>query len=362
MKTLTTACALAAASTAALAQSNAQIYGSIDAGVDYVSNAGGSNLKAVNSGKRSPDRIGFRGSEDLGGGRTVFFKLESGLNSDTGAATRPDVFFNRYTQLGLYDSALGSVTLGHMPDFMYEYVAGTSNSVPGISSSFSPGNLDNLANQFQLDNAIKYESPEVGGFQFGAMNGFGEAADSFSTNRRYAFGAQYRGSALRVSAAYSMFHNRTADVRGIFGVTSLPGQTIAPGAMFNATRFRVEGLGASYAIGLFTPHALVSDVSIGNTSGSTSLRNYEAGVNIDISGGNKIDLLGVSYARSTFTDRRYDQVNLFLSRLLSKRTQVYAGVNYVTVDGPGATAGLFGYTKSSTDTQTLVRVGIQNQF
>jgi predicted porin len=325
-----------------------------------VSNAGGAHLWAANSGRRSPDRFGFRGVEDLGGGLSAMFRLESGFNSDTGALTRPDTFFNRYTQLGLQHRTLGSLTLGHMPDFMYEYVAPTSNSVPGLSAAFSPGNLDNLANQFQLDNAVKYESPELGGFQAGAMYGFGEVANSGSTNERYSAGAQYRNQALRVAAAYSMFHNRSADVRGLFGLTSLLGQTLPAGATFSALRFRTEGLGASYKIGRFTPHVLVTDVSLGNTVGSESLRNYQAGVNVDAFG--NLGLVGLSYARSTFADRRYDQVNLFASYFLSKRTQVYAGLNHVKGKDAATTAGVFGYAKSSTDSQSVFRVGIQNQF
>jgi predicted porin len=352
----------ASLSGAAFAQSGAQVYGSLDAGVDYLPKAGSGRLFAVNSGRRSPDRLGFQGSEDLGDGLAAIFKLESGLNLDTGASTRADAFFNRYALVGLRSRSLGTVTLGHMPDFMYEYVSPTSNSVPGISSSFTPGNLDNLANSFQIDNAIKYESPVMAGFQFGAMNGFGESSTSFSSARKYGFGAQYRGSALRVAAAYSMYHDRAVDVRGIFDLNALLGKTIAAGSTFTATKFRTAGVGASYAIGLFTPHVLVSDVNFANANGSESLRHYEAGVNIDISGGDKIDLLGISYARSTFTTRRYNQVNLFASHLLSKTTQIYAGLANVQADGPGALAGLFGYPKANGDSQSLVRVGFQKQF
>lgn len=248
-----------------------------------------------------------------------------------------------------------------MPDFMYEWLPSTSNAVPGISASFNPGNLDNLANRAQLDNAIKYESPSFGGFQFGAMNGFGEVPTSHATNRRYAFGAQYRQEKVRVVAAYSMFHNRTVDVRGTFGLGALLGQTLAPGAMFAADRFRTQGVGAAYEIGRFTPHVTVTDVKLSNRNGDASQRNYQLGVNMDVTG-NKINLLGLSFGRSTFTDREYRQVNLFASHLLSKRTQAYAALGHMQADGPGARAALFGYQPSSDDKQTLVRVGVQHQF
>lgn len=67
-----------------------------------------------------------------------------------------------------------------MPDFLYEYLRFTSNGFLGSAHFFHPGNLDNQANQFQLDNAIKYESPTFAGFTFGTMNGFGEQPDDFN--------------------------------------------------------------------------------------------------------------------------------------------------------------------------------------
>jgi len=356
LKKLATALAITACA-AAQAQSNVQIYGSLDAGVDYVSNAGGRSDKSVNTGRRSPDRFGFRGTEDLGGGLGAFFRLESGFNTDTGAQTRPNVFWNRFTQVGLQRRDIGSVTLGHMPDFMYEYAAQHSNAVPGISAVFSPGNLDNLANQFQLDNSIKLESAEFGGFQAGAMAGLSEAR---GVKNARAYGLQYRGGALRVAAAYSMFRNRNADVRGLFGLTSLLGQAIPAGGMFTAARFRSAGVGASYTVGVFTPHLLVTDVSLGNAAGRESLRNYHAGVVVDVSGGRRVDTVHLSYSRSTFLDRRIGQVNLFGSHALSRRSQLYAAVSHVKADN--TTAGHFGYAKSSNDSQSLLRVGFQNQF
>lgn len=355
------ALAMGAATVPALAQSSLQVYGSVDAGVDFITNAGGGHMTAMNTGRRSPDRFGFRGTEDLGNGLAAFFRLESGFNLDTGTSTRPDVFFNRYSQVGLQHRGIGSLSFGHMPDFMYEYLSPLSNAVPGLSAAFNPGNLDNLANQFQLDNAVKVETAEFGGFQAGAMYGMGEVPNKSMANDRRAVGVQYRGGALRVAAAYSLIHGRAVDVRNLFGETSLFGQPIAAGAMFNATRFRTQGAGASYEIGRFTPHVLVTDVSIGNGVGHTSLRNVTAGVNIDPLG-DRLNVIGVSGGHSTFDGRTFNQLNLFASHLLSKRTQVYAGVNMQHAKGPGATAGLFGYARSSDDRQTVFRVGFQNTF
>jgi predicted porin len=346
---------------AALAQTNVQLYGSIDAGVDYVNNAAGRSLEAVNAGKRSPDRFGFKGTEDLGDGTSAFFKLENGFNSDLGTQANPNKLFNRYAQVGLSNTRFGTLTLGHMPDFAYDYVGALNNSVPGISWSYSPGNLDNLANIFGMDNTVRYETPVVAGLQLGVMNGFGEDTTNFSRARTYSVGFRYAGSALKLGGSYSMFHNRTADLKSIFGVTSVLGQSLAT-APFNADRFSTEVLGASYQIGVFVPHATITQIQLENSRGEVIQRNLQAGVNTDLSGGKKTRFLGLSLAHSTFQEITYNQYNAFLTQYLAPTTQIYCGAAYVRASGPGAKATAFGYTPSSGRMQTLTRAGVQVQF
>src|SRR5437763_14341342 len=69
---------------AAKAQSNVQLYGIIDAGVEYLNHAGpddGREVRVVSGGKNT-SRWGFRGSEDLGGGLQAVFNLEGAINLD----------------------------------------------------------------------------------------------------------------------------------------------------------------------------------------------------------------------------------------------------------------------------------------
>lgn len=345
----------------ASAQSNVQIYGSVDEGVDYVNNVAGKSFTAVNSGKRSPDRFGFKGTEDLGGGLGAFFKLETGFNSDLGTQTNPTKLFNRYATVGLSDTRLGVVTVGHMPDFAYDYVGPLNNSVPGISWSYSPGNLDNLANIFGMDNAVRYETPVVGGLQLGVMNGFGEDPSNFSHARSYSAGFRYAGGDARLAGSYSNFHNRTADLKTVFGVTNVLGQSLAT-TPFNADRFAVGTLSGSYAFGGWVPHATWTQVSLENAKGQVQERNLQAGVNIDLSGGKKTRFFGVSVSRSTFEQLAYRQLNLFVSQHLSLNTQIYAGAAAVRASGAGAVASAFGYAPSSTTLQLLARTGVQVQF
>ena len=79
---------LSALSTGALAQSSVTLYGIVDAAiaVEDTGEIGKGSRKVLNSGNQSSSRIGLRGGEDLGGGLTAEFNIESGLALDTGAA------------------------------------------------------------------------------------------------------------------------------------------------------------------------------------------------------------------------------------------------------------------------------------
>ncbi|HEY2021914.1 porin [Paraburkholderia sp.] len=346
----------------AWAQSSVTLYGSIDVGVDFVSNSQGKHLFQEAAGKRQPDRWGLLIKEDLGGGNTAFARLESGFLTNTGAQINPTSFFNRDAYVGLSNDRWGSLSLGNINDYIYQYVGRLNNAVPGISSFYTPGNLDGLANTRALNNSLKYETINYHGFQAGAMNAFGNQAGDFSSGRQYSVGAQYANYGAQVGVAYTMSHDRTADIFGTFGLGSLLGQPLKSGTMFNASRYSTLAAGASVKIGYFTPHVTYSGVKLENAKGSTTLNNYQAGVNIDLSRGNGFYILGLSANHSLFQGLTVNQYNVFLTDYLSKSTQVYVGAGLQRATGPGARAAQFGYQPSTSTNQTVARVGINHMF
>jgi predicted porin len=191
----------------------------------------------------------------------------------------------------------------------------------------------------------------------------GEVPGDYKSGLQYGAGAKYENGPLRLSGGYSMAHNRTADLKTTFSVNSVLGQNLSPaGTMFAADHYSTWALGGQYKLGNFIPHVTVTRVLLDNALGSVQERNYEVGVNIDVSGGQKIDILGISYAKTLFTPLAYNQFNLFLTHYMSPMTQVYAGGSLQHASGPGAVAGFFGYGASSTQSQMLARVGVQHSF
>jgi predicted porin len=91
MKHSLVALAVATAATAASAQSSVTVFGVVDLGVTRGSSSGNGStgLTHMSTGANSTSKLGFRGTEDLGGGLTASFWLEGQLYADTGTAGRP---------------------------------------------------------------------------------------------------------------------------------------------------------------------------------------------------------------------------------------------------------------------------------
>lgn len=361
-KTLATLAMLCCAGTAC-AQSNVTIYGSVDAGITHVDNQRGSGSWRMDSGSRLADRLGFRGTEDLGGGYKALFQLESGFNVDDGAMKKAGVLFNRMSYVGLA-SPYGTVTFGHIPDFMYEYLRGQSSGNMGVSYFFHPGNFDNMANQFQIDNAVKYESPVIHGFSVGAMNGFGEQPDGFNKSRNYSAGLKYAGENMSAGLAYTGSHNRAYNLGGTLGVAQVLGQKlsvnpVAPDAVyanFNANFSSTIGANIAYRMGSFTPHAMVSRIRMETALGAVAQKNMEIGADYTV-GANTV---GLSAARSTFEQTAWNQLNLVDLYRMSKRTTLYAAAAYQRAQN--GYAAIFSLLPANERTQKVMRVGIQHSF
>src|ERR1700754_4226135 len=75
--------ALAAFQLASAADSSVTIFGVMDNNVTY-EKAGDRHLTSVGASGNVFSRLGFRGTEDLGGGMSAGFWLEMGLFSDNG--------------------------------------------------------------------------------------------------------------------------------------------------------------------------------------------------------------------------------------------------------------------------------------
>jgi predicted porin len=361
MKKILIAMAATGLSAGAFAQSNVTIYGSLDAGVAYVNNLGGKSVVRMDQGTMQPDRIGFRGSEDLGGNMKANFQLESGFYTTTGAQPSAGKLFNRMSTVGL-SGDFGAITMGHMPDIVFDYAGKLSNGYQLTNwYLFHPGNLDSLANTFQFDNAVRYTTPAFSGLQLSGMYGFGEVAGDNSKGRNLSAGANYSNGPLRAVLAYSKLNDRPAGYAGAFlGSLNLG----SAATVFNSLTTIAAGLG--YTIGDVRLNSLYTQTKIAlPTAMSPKQKNVDLGAAWHYA---TADTLNFGYSLSKLEGARWNTVSLSNVHALSKRTELYvqaayqrAGgdAKYAVMNGTG-TGGGTGVSGGSS--QLVTTVGMHHSF
>ena len=108
-----TFCAVALACLAATgAHAQVTMYGNLDIPVEYLTNApAGSLLRLPGLTGSVPSRLGFRGTEDLGGGLRAVFTMEMGISADNGSLNQGGRAFGRQALVGV-GGPWGTVSLG----------------------------------------------------------------------------------------------------------------------------------------------------------------------------------------------------------------------------------------------------------
>ncbi|MCQ0031628.1 porin [Burkholderia glumae] len=380
------ACAL---SGAAHAQSSVTLYGTIDAGLDYLSNqkssAGSGAAYGVQSGNVSTTRWGLRGNEQLGGGLAAVFDLENGFNLANGRLGNGGDEFGRQAWVGLASRRWGTLTLGRQYDFLVDFVAPLSATGSGFGGNIAdhPFDNDNLANDTRMNNAVKFRSASYGGITFGGAYAFSNLGGGVSDNNAYSLGAQYLNGPLDLAAAYLQSNqpggvNAPANTGG--ALSSADGDSMLVGG-----RWRTFGAGAHYAFSnaslgfvytrtiLDDPRALSQGGAYGSVNGQLlTFSNYELNARYCLT---PAFSLGGSY---TFTQGRFDtagrsiapkwnQFMLQADYALSRRTDLYLEGTYQRVSGADGVsvlgnAGIFNLAASGNDRQALVAAGIRHRF
>jgi GBP family porin len=194
----------------AQAQSNVTIYGIADAG--FVAERGGVNgsVNKVTSGVGSASRLGFKGTEDLGGGTSAVFVIESGVKIDTGEQDTAGVFAQRQAFVGLKSKEAGQITLGRQYTMLY-------NALSQVADPFGAGYAGSAKNLFptggvntRLSNAVVYNSPVMNGFSVDALYGMGEQAGDNSAGRQFGIGLNYSEGPLNVRLVHNNKNNDVA--------------------------------------------------------------------------------------------------------------------------------------------------------
>lgn len=276
MKKSLIALAALAVSGAAFAQSSVTVYGV----ADIVLHKDKGASAQLTSGGVSGSRIGFKGTEDLGGGLKANFLLEQGIDLTSGAANG----FNRESWVGL-SGGFGEVKLGNTYSALDDFAAIAdpvfdSNVLDPTAIFASRGYT---ANPFSN---IKYTTPSFNGFT-GAVS---YSLDG-SKNDVKSYAVGYQNGPVSVALGYQ----NDAEIGG--------------------DKYTV--LSGSYDFGSFKLLAGYGRTSAGDD------KDYFVGADVPVASN---IVLSAGYASSKpAAGARKSSYALGVAYLLSKRTTAYAG-------------------------------------
>ncbi|MBI2771706.1 MAG: porin [Burkholderiales bacterium] len=340
---------LAAFSVSAAAQNSVTIYGLADAGIDIQRGGAAGGVTKLSSGIQNGSRLGFRGTEDLGGGNAALFVLEMGISIDNGGANQNGLAFGRQSFVGLRTTA-GTITAGR------QYTA-VNNSLCdidpfGCGLAGTAGNLfsvggtpTNLGNGSRTNNAIKYATPAMGAFSGELTYAPGEVAGDQRAGRTVGGSLSYAADPFTLRFA----HNAVVNPAG----TSTAKVTFI-GGKYNAG-FATFALG--YAV---NKNAFSANTNIANPDS----RDYILGVSVPAGPG----LLMASYIRKrdrTAAANNASQAALGYSYPLSKRTNLYTSYARISNTARNTVAASFYTVGNAIDGGTgnsAFNVGLRHTF
>jgi predicted porin len=269
----------AAAAGGAFAQSSVTIYGRLNITVE--SQKFGDEDRQ-NSVVDNASRIGFKGTEDLGGGLKAGFQIEHGFNADTGSVRSTTSFWNRQSEVNL-SGAFGTVRLGAWtPDSYFatsDYI-GMHNHETGDSSDALYGST------FKYDNKVGYVTPNMGGFQ-----GYLSVAEgSATTERTYDLAGYFDRGPLHLGFGYEKQDEfKQFAIRGLYelGAFTVGGlvQRVSQPVEGERTYFRVSGM---YAFGASEVHLNIGRTGEWDNVAESDALQWTAAYNYNLSKRTKV--------------------------------------------------------------------------
>jgi predicted porin len=334
------------------AQSSVTLYGVVEVGALYKTNADakGDNAVSLTGGNRNANRFGLKVDEDLGGGLTATVRLESAFNAGNGAQLIASSYFSRESTVGLKDASLGWVEFGRNWIPFHDTLSALDTSGFTNFGSFSTLSYQNLsgsstgltgAGYYWANNSVKYTSPKVFGAVVSGLYSFGGKAGDFQNQTLYSANVTYEAGQGTFSAGY-------IDARDPTGQTDATvARSVAAGVRWKFTT-TVE---ASFA------YANYRDPAIGsNQTYYAFTAKYLPVPNVQL-------LADYFFFDDSHNSRRNaNLVKLEADYLLSKRSTLYVMGGYVANHDLGTVGLLINAPAPAGKNQLALGVGIVNSF
>ena len=378
-KSLFAIAAVTAFAGAAQAQSSVTVYGILDVGFNSLServanparNVEGQPLSTNTAGfggvgSETTSRLGFRGTEDLGGGMSAFFTVEVALTSNANQNLSTGTTANRQTFVGLGKKGLGQASIGTQYTPIHLAVgatdAGQQNNVvgnviyPNAGTVNRDGQTTNQANggtfgySVRAANSLNIKTDNFAGLvgtlfytqNNQTQNQVNVAAPNTgyvggeNDQTGYGIGLNYNWRKLLVTANYQSFKSTnpyTANAAGTVYASGAPAAWAPGGSNTAGTNVKDNQMyfGATYDFGILKAYAQYLDRKVESASNSNQYMKRSAqqiGVRSFItpkiegwaSGGTgRVQAFGLGEPTANFTGWQ-----LGSNYWLSKRTNAYA--------------------------------------
>ncbi|MGU7773937.1 porin [Burkholderia sp. MR1-5-21] len=377
------AAALVVFASAAHAQSSVTLYGVIDTGFLYQS-ANAANFQSkvnlghvygLKDGGIYSSIWGLKGTEDLGGGYKVNFKLQGAFNSGngkTGLSNTPGAtaMFNQQTTVGV-SGPFGSIDAGRQIVPMIYAMANTDVRNAKYFGSILTAwlGLNQAANWQGLstngpigalydDNAIVYQSPRLYGAALALEYAPGGVPGTFQGGTRESAVLTYSNEGLNLAAVYYNGHDTNPTMQTATGAL-----VTAPSTGVNNNRFWY--LGAMYT---FHDFSVSTSYSIGknpsNSSGpkGVNLEMISAGVGYKFSPFLRVTS-GFYYLKDRNNSANHsDAFAVGAEYNLSKSTLAYVQAGYVDNHGNMSQTITYGSPVPEGRSTTAAMIGIRHSF
>ncbi|KNZ34206.1 MAG: porin [Methylibium sp. NZG] len=303
------------AGTAVQAQSSVSAYGLMDMSVgQYQATGSSTKLWRAQSGNMTTSFLGFKGTEDLGGGLKAVFSFEHFLRLDTGEPGRfnGDAFWARSAWVGL-SGAFGTSKLGRnttplfVSTLIFNAIGDSFGYSPSIRQLFTPNTGAGMLPFFGdtgWNSSLAYNSPNFNGLSLNLIGNLGEGSATANGRNIGANVLYFRGPFAATVAAQQVKN-------GAFGV---------PAGW--ASQDTVQ-LGLSYdlsVVKLFGQYTLAKTKATLNTD--TAI--YGLGAAVPVGAGKVLLQYGNATADRGATEVVNKTLTVGYDYFLSKSTDVYA--------------------------------------
>jgi GBP family porin len=356
------------AGSAMAADSGVTLYGVADTFVQYLDN-GGTHSYSERSGGATGSQFGLKGNENLGGGLSAQFDVETGFNINNGTLfADTTALFYRQAWVGLSDDKYGSLTMGRQYEPSFRVVYPTDPfRVNEVLSPFSADVLavdrNTLSTQYdpgRASNSVLYQSPNLGGLQLYGMYAFAATVTQpvpSTTGNMLNVGASYSGYGLYAGLAYVNQHPGQETVAGLPGALGLLSTEHFIGAL--AYRLGIVNFQFNYSYNRAQDPSARSLPAVLGTAHSLSIA--ELGATIQATAADTIEIAGVQRNVRGAHDNA-PGIEVGADHAISKRTSFYVRAGYMKNNG-SSTVSWPGVTVSESGTrQVLATIGMTHRF